>query len=72
MCSFSCITRTVGRNFNVIMHFTQIKRLQAAAKELEARMRMVANDVAEKQRELEELGREKDRFGASGDDPQVT
>ena len=35
-------------------------------------MKMVANDVAEKQRELEELAREKDRFGASGDDPQVT
>ena len=47
-----------------------IKRLQAAAEELEARMRMVANDMAKKQRELEELGREKDRFDGSGDNPQ--
>jgi hypothetical protein len=34
-------------------------------------MKMVADDVAEKQRELEELGREKERLGGSGDDPQV-
>jgi hypothetical protein len=40
--------------------------------ELEARMRMVANDVAKKQRELEELGREQDRFDGSGENPQVT
>ncbi|XP_028394639.1 centriolin-like [Dendronephthya gigantea] len=47
-----------------------IKNLQAAAEELEARMKIVANDVIEKQRELEELGRERDNFGGSDDDPQ--
>ena len=35
-------------------------------------MRMVANDVAEKQRELQELGRVKDRSDDSGDDQEVT
>ena len=35
-------------------------------------MEMVANDVAEKQRELEELGREKERLEDGDDDPQVT
>ena len=34
-------------------------------------MEMVANDVAKKQRELEELGREKERLGDGDDDPQV-
>ena len=35
-------------------------------------MRMVANDVAEKQRELQELGRVKNRSDDSGDDQEVT
>lgn len=34
-------------------------------------MEIVANDVREKQRELEELGRERDNSGGSDDDPQV-
>lgn len=43
--------------------------MQAAAEELEKRMDVVANDVAEKQKELEELRRKAAETG--NDDAQV-
>lgn len=46
-----------------------IKRLQAAAEEIERRMEIVANDVAEKQKEVDELRQKAERSGM-GDDAQ--